>query len=73
MRWFYFIRHDQQLVPWTPCRSVARPVGALPDNGDPLTPWFTEENHCDDDHVHVYAANQKAANRIAEQMLSRVQ
>ena len=60
MRWFYFIvasvdgeNRLSLLPPWI--KLPMRPADANDTNGDPLTPWYTTEDHHDEKHVHVYA------------------
>ena len=70
MRWYYFVRNGDRIAPknraWTP----PRPEDANPDNGDPLTPWYETVNHYDDNHVHVRAASESEAVRIANRLIA---
>ena len=61
MHWYYFTRSGNdlqvQLQAAHPLRIPPRPSDANPANGDPLTPWYTDEDHLDAVHVHVRAAS----------------
>ena len=71
MRWYYFIRAGNKLLLRRDRATVPyRPTDANPDNGDPLTPWYTTEDHMDDKHVHVHASSEEAACDKALSMLS---
>ncbi len=71
MRWYYFIRADNKLLPRRDRSTVpCRPTNANPDNGDPLTPWYTTEDHMDDRHVHVHASSEEEAWDKALSMLT---
>jgi len=47
-----------------------RPEGAHPDHGNPYTPWFRAEDHIDDIHIHIKAADETAARAKALYMHS---
>ena len=70
MRWYYFIRNGNNIVPMKPERLPARPHDANPDNGDPFTPWYEAKDHWDDDHVHIRAPSPTAAAQIATNIIS---
>ena len=58
MHWYYFTRSGNDLqVQLHGGRIPPRPSDANPANGDPLTPWYTDEDHLDAVHVHVRAAS----------------
>lgn len=62
MRWYYFIRADNKLLPRRDGGHVPRrPADANPDNGDPLTPWYETTDHLDDEHIHVLAESSEDA------------
>jgi hypothetical protein len=71
MRWYYFIRAGNRLLLRRDRATVPhRPADANPDNGDPLTPWYTTEDHMDDKHVHVRASSEEEACDRVLSMLS---
>jgi hypothetical protein len=71
MRWYYFIRAGDRLLLRRDGATVPhRPVDSNPDNGDPLTPWYTTEDHMDESHVHVRAHSEEEACDKAVAMLS---
>ena len=58
MHWYYFTRSGNDLqVQLHGGRIPPRPSDANPANGDPLTPWYTDEDHLDAVPVHVRAAS----------------
>ncbi len=72
MRWYYFIRAgDKLLLPKDRYRVPPRPLDANPANGDPLTPWYTAEDHLDDAHVHVRAASVEEAETKAHDLITQ--
>jgi hypothetical protein len=68
-RWYYFIRKGDRLIMKNRDWAPPRPDDANPDNGDPLTPWYETTNHFDENHVHIRAASESEANRIASQLI----
>ena len=64
-RWYYFVRDGQRMVLKKRTMNTKRPDDANPDNGDPLTPWYETTNHFDEHHVHVRAATEAEATRLA--------
>ena len=69
-RWYYFIRSGDRFLPRKERPvSLPRPDDAHPANGDPLTPWYQKEDHCDADHIHVFAASKTDATEKAASML----
>jgi hypothetical protein len=69
-QWYYFVRNGDRITPKTRAWSPPRPEDANPDNGDPLTPWYETTDHYDDTHVHVRAASEAEATRIAITLIS---
>lgn len=69
-RWYYFIRDEHRMILKKRTMCPPRPEDANPDYGDPLTPWYEVENHCDDHHVHVRAASESEATRLAHGLIS---
>ena len=70
-RWYYFVRDGQRMVLKKRTMNTMRPDDANPDNGDPLTPWYETTNHFDDHHVHVRAASDTEAIRVAQGLISQ--
>jgi hypothetical protein len=38
-----------------------RPEGARPSNGNVYTPWFREDEHADEEHIHIKARTKREA------------
>ena len=68
-QWYYFIRDEHRMILAKRRMIPKRPDDANPDNGDPFTPWYETTNHYDDTHVHVRAASEAEANRVAEELI----
>jgi hypothetical protein len=71
MHWYYFTRSGNDLrIQLHGGRIPPRPADANPDNGDPLTPWYTDQDHLDDEHVHVRASSRVAAEAKARGLIT---
>lgn len=71
MKWYYFARSGNALqIQLHGGRIPHRPADANPDNGDPLTPYYIDEDHLDDDHVHVRAVSVDAAKAKAHDLVA---
>ena len=70
MKWWYFERDGVDLVLVSDAYFEERPLDANPSNGNPHTPWYKNQNHFDDEHVHVKASNYEAAYKKALSMIS---
>ena len=71
MNWYYFTRSGANLGgPVQGGRIPPRPADANPDNGDPLTPWYTDQDHLDDEHVHVRAPSIEDARTKAHDLVA---
>ena len=54
MKWFYFIREGKIFYLAPPSFFPKRPKDARPSN-NPHTPYYRDEDHFDDEHIHVKA------------------
>ena len=74
MNWYYFTRSGANLCdlggPVQGGRIPPRPSDANPDNGDPLTPWYRDEDHLDHEHVHVRAPSIEEARTKALDLIN---
>ena len=71
MHWYYFTRSGNKLrIQLHGGQIPPRPADARPDNGDPLTPWYTGMDHLDDEHVHVRASCREEAEAKAHDLIT---
>jgi hypothetical protein len=70
MPWYYFARKGESLQIPSRKRFTFRPPDALPDGGDPFTPWYQEKDHFDNNHVHVQGDSLEEALDKARSMIS---
>lgn len=68
-RWYYSIRDEHRMVLKARTMRPPRQDGANPDHGDPLTPCYGVVNHYDEHHVHVRAASESEATRLAQRTI----
>ena len=69
MRWYYFDRCGDYITLATYDRFLERPEDAHPCHGDLHRPWYRNDNHCDQEHVHVCAVDYPAALRLAKGLI----
>ena len=59
MKWYIFLLDQKRPVMDTVI--VDRPPEARPATGGPFTPWFDEQEHFDERHIHILADSQANA------------
>lgn len=69
MRWYYFDRCGDEITLAAYGRFLDRPEDARPCYGDLYKPWYRNDNHCDQEHVHVRAVDYPGALRLAKELI----
>ena len=69
MAWYYFDRDGDDITLATNDRFQDRPVDAQPCHDDLHRPWYRNDNHCDQEHVHVCAVDYPGALSIAKELI----
>lgn len=68
MRWWYFIRDEDDLELASEEYFTDRPLDAIYSE-NPHTPYYKTYNHIDENHVHVKASNYELAIKKARQLI----
>lgn len=71
MRWWYFIREEDEIILASEDEFPDRPLDALPSKGDYHRPWYKLQDHIDAEHVHVKAKDYDAAYNKAKKMIEK--
>ncbi len=61
MRWYYFEIKDDSVSLVDDDYFGPRPSDANDCGGNPHTPWYQEQDHWDEYHIHIRAANAQQA------------
>lgn len=61
MRWYYFEIKGDSVSLVDDDYFQARPSDANDCGGNPHTPWYQVDDHWDENHIHIRAANAQQA------------
>ena len=69
--YWYYVLVDKESLTFRCARSSemdTRPPDANPSSGNIYTPWYKEEEHLDESHVHIKAGSEEEAITRAERL-----